>query len=65
MPGAGIARGIESISSLAVFAPTELRQAARAGALCAVVKDNSNQLEPAETDPGELLKQMTGNVVAN
>ncbi|PHH90574.1 hypothetical protein CDD83_3261 [Cordyceps sp. RAO-2017] len=33
-PGAGVLTGITAIASLALFAPTELTKAARAGALC-------------------------------
>lgn len=37
-PGAGVSSGILALSSLARWAPTDLQRAARAGALCAVVK---------------------------
>lgn len=37
-PGAGVSQGILALSSGAIFAPTDLQMAARAGALCAVVK---------------------------
>lgn len=37
-PGAGVLTGLQAITSMALFAPTELTKAARAGALCIVVK---------------------------
>ena len=37
-PSSGVINGIEAMLTLAIFAPTELRTAARAGALCMVVK---------------------------
>jgi hypothetical protein len=38
-PGSGLVKGMRAILTFAVFAPTELRKAAKAGALCAVVKE--------------------------
>ncbi|KAH6971191.1 hypothetical protein BKA56DRAFT_495746 [Ilyonectria sp. MPI-CAGE-AT-0026] len=38
-PGVGIVKGVQAITSGAFLADTELQQAARAGALCIVVKD--------------------------
>jgi len=39
IPGTGILRGMEAIASKAVWAPTSLQTAARAGALCIVVSE--------------------------
>jgi hypothetical protein len=44
-PGAGIVKGLRAILSRAVFAPTELQQAARAGALYMVIKDKDVKVE--------------------
>jgi hypothetical protein len=41
-PGAGIQIGLQTIARLAKFAPTELQMAARAGALCAIVRVGDN-----------------------
>ncbi|KAH0541756.1 hypothetical protein FGG08_003778 [Glutinoglossum americanum] len=37
-PGGGVRNGVEAILTLAKFAPTDLQVAARAGALCTVIK---------------------------
>ncbi|KAI1502222.1 hypothetical protein F5X99DRAFT_169933 [Biscogniauxia marginata] len=42
-PGSGVIRGIRAISSRAVLAPTDLQMAARAGAICAIVRDDECQ----------------------
>ena len=41
-PTSGVVRGTRAIYSRAIFADTDLQTAARAGALCTVVKDPSN-----------------------
>lgn len=41
-PGSGIFHGLEAILSFAVRAPTNLQMAARAGALCAIVRSDSD-----------------------
>src|SRR5262245_12772304 len=43
-PGAGIAKAMNAIISFAIFAPTELQRAARAGALCMVVPFDKAQV---------------------
>lgn len=54
-PGAGIVKGALAISSGAVFASTELRQAARAGALCVVVKDEIPETNEIREEPFDLV----------
>lgn len=39
-PGSGMIHALRVISNRAIFAPTDLQMAARAGALCTVVKDS-------------------------
>jgi hypothetical protein len=41
-PVTGLGRGLLALKSLAKFAETDLQQAARAGALCHVVRERSN-----------------------
>ncbi len=48
-PPSGVVRGFNASSSLAVFAPTELRRAARAGALCTVEYNVKKPLTKLET----------------
>jgi len=51
-PGGGIRSGVDAIMSLAKRGETPLRIAARAGALCAVVKvDDSDDNTPEENSP--------------
>lgn len=45
-PGAGVSRGLETILTKAVFAPTALQMAARAGALCMVVEHDTSTEAP-------------------
>ncbi|KJZ73165.1 hypothetical protein HIM_07362 [Hirsutella minnesotensis 3608] len=44
-PGTGVLAGVTAIASLALFAPTELTRAARAGALCVVVRVRGGTVE--------------------
>jgi hypothetical protein len=59
-PGAGITRGVQTIHSLVVFAPTELQRASKAGALCMVVKwpvDEENDSQTADKEVGRDLEK--------
>ena len=47
-PVSGIIRGFDGIISLANFAPTDLQKAARAGALCKVVRTDFHARSPRE-----------------
>lgn len=47
-PGAGIRRGLDAIVSHARTSPTSLEQAARAGALCMVVRNEKWRPRPGE-----------------
>jgi len=47
-PGSGASIGIQAILSWAVFAPTDLQKAARAGALCHVVRTDEYDQSPLE-----------------
>ncbi|UNI20850.1 hypothetical protein JDV02_006899 [Purpureocillium takamizusanense] len=49
-PGAGVLTGLEAITSRALFAPTDLTRAARAGALCIVAKTPKRLDEGAAAD---------------
>ncbi|KAJ6440276.1 hypothetical protein O9K51_06066 [Purpureocillium lavendulum] len=51
-PGAGVLTGLQAITSRALFAPTELTRAVRAGALCIVVKTRKGDEEEAADQPG-------------
>jgi hypothetical protein len=55
LPGTGVFTGVMAMMSLAFFAPTELTKAARAGALCIVVK--TCRAYPSEYDE----EQRTGH----
>ena len=57
-PGAGVFTAVQAIASRAVFAPSELTMAARAGALCIVVKaDSRDRLQPGEASHGRAERQ--------
>ncbi|KLU93080.1 hypothetical protein MAPG_12021 [Magnaporthiopsis poae ATCC 64411] len=49
LPGGGVRHGIETIMSFAILQPTPLRTAARAGAICAVVKTRLRRPVAGET----------------
>jgi hypothetical protein len=49
-PSGGIFGALRAIRSLAKFGKTDLQKAARAGALCAVVKIRAKRLSPREKD---------------
>lgn len=53
-PGVGIYRALNAIVSLATFAPTELQRAARAGALCMVVKNSPGTANTMSSEMAEL-----------
>jgi hypothetical protein len=57
-PGAGIYRAIQAITSGAIFAPTELQQAARAGAIYMVVRDGNREKEVAPNRSGPDTRRM-------
>ncbi|KAL8348678.1 hypothetical protein RB598_001783 [Gaeumannomyces tritici] len=50
LPGGGVRHGIEVIMTLAIFQPTPLRTAARAGAICAVVRTRFSNPDEDETE---------------
>ncbi|KAM7196255.1 hypothetical protein V8F20_007095 [Naviculisporaceae sp. PSN 640] len=63
-PGSGMFKALSAIYSQAVFAPMELQQAARAGALCVVRKRNPSEIssrrgktEEAHSDNGRVIQQ--------
>ncbi|RYP69575.1 hypothetical protein DL771_006012 [Monosporascus sp. 5C6A] len=59
LPGIGVVKGADAISSLAVFAQTPLQMAARAGALCVVVKEDVGE----EGLPADLEASITDRKV--
>jgi hypothetical protein len=63
-PGGGIRNGVETIRTFAKFGPTDLQVAARAGALCAVIKKPEDVLATPTNSTLEAVYPAKGGGIA-